>query len=153
MAEEAFPTLRKPSRRLRKRPYPLSKRSQSHLSTWRRQQYEIAKSGGLARKGSRKAADLSLKRLERENARLRRKLEQAEAIFQIQQKSLRAVGDSPESARQRRERLIMAAEQLAREIGKTAPACETLGVSRATLYRPRGRRVREARPRTVHQST
>jgi putative transposase len=48
---------------------------------------------------------------------------------------------------------MVAAEQLAREIGKTAPACEALGVSRATLYRRRRRRVREARPRpTPHRA-
>jgi putative transposase len=48
---------------------------------------------------------------------------------------------------------MVAVEQLAREIGKTAPACEALGVSRATLYRRRGRRVREARPRpTPHRA-
>lgn len=42
----------------------------------------------------------------------------------------------------------MAAEELAREIGKTAPACEALGVSRATLYRRRSQVVvPESRPR------
>lgn len=41
----------------------------------------------------------------------------------------------------------MAAEELAREIGKTAPACEALGVSRATLYRRRSQVVQEERPR------
>jgi len=39
------------------------------------------------------------------------------------------------------------AEELAREIGKVAPACEALGVSRATLYRRRRRPVRVKRPR------
>jgi len=43
--------------------------------------------------------------------------------------------------------LITAAEQLAREMGKTAAACEALGVSRATLYRRRRQPVRESRPR------
>jgi len=41
----------------------------------------------------------------------------------------------------------VAAEELAREIGKTAPACEALGVSRATLYRRRSQGVQERRPR------
>jgi putative transposase len=41
----------------------------------------------------------------------------------------------------------VAAEELAREIGKVAPACEALGVSRATLYRRRRHRVRVQRPR------
>jgi len=64
----------------------------SHLSTWRRQQYDIAKFGGLARNGSRKAAELRRKQLERENARLKRKLEQAEAIIQIQKKASELLG-------------------------------------------------------------
>jgi transposase len=67
----------------------------SHLSTWRRQQYDIAKFGGLARNGSRKAADLRRKQLERENARLKRKLEQAEAIIQIQKKASELLGIPP----------------------------------------------------------
>jgi len=41
----------------------------------------------------------------------------------------------------------VAAEELAREIGKVAPACEALGVSRATLYRRRRHQVRMERPR------
>ena len=41
----------------------------------------------------------------------------------------------------------MAAEALAQQIGKTAPACEALGVSRATLYRRRGKRLRVGRTR------
>ena len=41
----------------------------------------------------------------------------------------------------------MAAEELAREIGKTAPACEALDVSRATLYRRRSQGIPERRSR------
>lgn len=41
----------------------------------------------------------------------------------------------------------MVAEELSEQIGKTAPACEALGVSRATLYRRRLKQVRESRPR------
>ena len=52
-------------------------------------------------------------------------------------KSLRAPGDPPEPDRRRRERLIVAAEELAGRIGQTAEACEALGVSRSTLYRRR----------------
>ena len=44
----------------------------THLSTWRRQQYEIAKYGAVVRSGGRSAAELRLKRLEQENARLKR---------------------------------------------------------------------------------
>jgi transposase-like protein len=64
----------------------------SHLSTWRRQRYEIEKFGGLARNGTRKAGELRLKQLERENARLKRELEQAEAIIQIQKKASELLG-------------------------------------------------------------
>ena len=39
--------------------------------------------------------------------------------------------------RERRERLIVAAEELAGRIGQTAEACEALGVARSTLYRRR----------------
>jgi hypothetical protein len=62
------------------------------LSTWRRQRYEIEKFGGLARNGTRKAGELRLKQLERENARLKRELEQAEAIIQIQKKASELLG-------------------------------------------------------------
>ena len=50
---------------------------------------------------------------------------------------LRTTGDPPESTRERRERLIVAAEELAGRIGQTAEACEALGVARSTLYRRR----------------
>ena len=52
-------------------------------------------------------------------------------------KNLRTTGDPPESTRERRERLIVAAEELAGRIGQTAEACEALGVARSTLYRRR----------------
>jgi transposase len=64
----------------------------THLSTWRRQQYEIAKYGAVVRSGSRSAAELRLKRLEQENARLKRKLKRAEAIVQIQKKASELLG-------------------------------------------------------------
>jgi transposase-like protein len=64
----------------------------THLSTWRRQQYEIAKYGAVVRSGSRKAAELRVKQLEQENARLKKKLERAEAIVQIQKKASDLLG-------------------------------------------------------------
>ena len=42
---------------------------------------------------------------------------------------------------------MLAATQLAERIGETAPACEALGVSRASLYRRRRQRTRETGPR------
>jgi transposase-like protein len=64
----------------------------SHLSTWRRQQYDLEKYGAVVRSGSRKAAELRVKQLERENARLKKKLERAEAIVQIQKKASELLG-------------------------------------------------------------
>ena len=52
-------------------------------------------------------------------------------------KNLRITGDPPESTRQLRERLMVAAEELAGQIGQTTEACEALGVARSTLYRRR----------------
>ena len=111
----------------------------SHLSSWRRQRDEIAKAGLTSRKRDRKAKAEAprIKELERENARLQRRLARVETMLEIQKKSLRAPGDPPEPDRRRRERLIVAAEELAGRIGQTAEACEALGVSRSTLYRRR----------------
>ena len=111
----------------------------SHLSSWRRQRDEIAKAGLTSRKRGRKAKAEAprIKELERENARLQRRLARVETMLEIQKKSLRAPGDPPEPDRRRRERLIVAAEELAGRIGQTAEACEALGVSRSTLYRRR----------------
>jgi len=64
----------------------------THLSTWRRQQYEIEKYGAVVRSGSRKAAELRVKKLEQENARLKKKLKRAEAIVQIQKKASELLG-------------------------------------------------------------
>ena len=64
----------------------------SHLSTWRRQQYDLEKYGAVVRSGSRKTAELRIKQLERENARLKKKLERAEAIVQIQKKASELLG-------------------------------------------------------------
>jgi transposase len=59
----------------------------SHLSTWRRQRAEGALQA-LGKKRGRKAKprDKEKEQLARENARLRRKLEQAEKIIEIQKK-------------------------------------------------------------------
>jgi transposase-like protein len=63
----------------------------SHLTLWRQQRDAGALAGMRAQKRGpkAKAVDPRLKRLERENARLKRKLEQAETIIDIQ-KNLRA---------------------------------------------------------------
>ncbi len=63
----------------------------SHLSRWRRQRDEIAKAGLTSRKRGRKAKaeDPRVKELERENARLQRRLARVETMLEIQ-KNLRA---------------------------------------------------------------
>ena len=63
----------------------------SQLSAWRRQRDEIAKAGLALRKRGRKAKaeDPKLKELERENARLKRRLARVETMLEIP-KNLRA---------------------------------------------------------------
>ena len=74
----------------------------SHLATWRRQRDEIAKAGLKARKRGpkSKAVDPRVKQLERENLRLKRRLEQAETIIDFQKKLSKLLGiqlKSPDS--------------------------------------------------------
>ena len=60
----------------------------SHLSSWRRQRDEVAKAGLASRKRGRKAKaeDPRVKELERENARLQRRLARVETMLEIQKK-------------------------------------------------------------------
>ena len=74
----------------------------SHLSKWRRQRDAGALEGLRPKKRGRKArpVDPQAKRfaqLERENERLRRKLEQAETIIEVQKKLSRILGMGGES--------------------------------------------------------
>ncbi len=74
----------------------------SHLSKWRRQRDAGALEGLRPKKRGRKArpVDPQAKRvaqLERENERLRRKLEQAETIIEVQKKLSRILGMDGES--------------------------------------------------------
>ncbi|MFQ5792576.1 MAG: IS3 family transposase [Acidobacteriota bacterium] len=115
----------------------------SNLQTWRRQREEGTLAALTPKKRGRKAAPKNpltgrVKELERENRQLRRKLQRAQIMLEIQKKGLRAVGDSPGATRERerRGRLMEAAEQFSSRIG-TQPACGALGVSRASLYRRR----------------
>jgi transposase-like protein len=66
----------------------------SHLTTWRRQRDEIAKAGLKARKRGPKgkAVDPRVKKLERENARLKRRLARAELMLEIQKKASEMLG-------------------------------------------------------------
>jgi len=66
----------------------------SSLSTWRRQRDAIARVGLSEKKRGRKAKveDPRVKQLARENARLRRRLDRAEAILEIQKKASELLG-------------------------------------------------------------
>jgi transposase-like protein len=66
----------------------------SHLSSWRRQRDEIAGAGLAAIKRGRKGKqeDLRVKELERENARLKRRLARVETMLEIQKKASELLG-------------------------------------------------------------
>ena len=66
----------------------------SYLTAWRRQREQIAKVGMAARKrGPRgRAVDPRLKELERENAKLKRRLQRAELMLAIQKKASEMLG-------------------------------------------------------------
>jgi transposase len=66
----------------------------SLLTEWRRQRDRIAKSGLAATKRGPKArmVDPRMKQLERENAKLRRRLQRAEAMLEIQKKASELLG-------------------------------------------------------------
>ena len=86
-----------------------------------------------------KAEDPRVKELEREfYARLQRRLARVETMLEIQKKTSELLGIPLNPLELRRDRLIVAAEELAGRIGQTAEACEALGViARCTLYRRR----------------
>ena len=71
----------------------------SHLSNWRRQQRQGQLQGLVARKRGRKAKPQvqEIARLERENERLRQRLEQAELIIDVQKKLSQMLGLRTES--------------------------------------------------------
>ena len=66
----------------------------SHLSSWRRQRDEIAKAGLTSRKRGRKAKAEAprIKELERENARLQRRLARVETMLEIPKKASELLG-------------------------------------------------------------
>ncbi|WP_212636826.1 transposase [Desulfacinum hydrothermale] len=111
----------------------------SNLTTWRRQREEGQLKALSPRKRGRKPnPDRHLAKrvaqLERENQRLRDQIKKAQKIIRVQKENLRPRADLPSQARNRREQLIRAAVQWRTEVG-TAPACDALGISRATFYR------------------
>ena len=80
-----------------------------------------------------------MRKLERENARLEKKLEKAHLIIERPGKSCRAAGIEPRG----RDELMKATQELAKHVG-VKPACDALSVARATFYR-------RLRPSTGHQ--
>ena len=66
----------------------------SHLVTWRRERDRVARSGMSARKRGPKArvVDPRVKQLERENTKLRRRLERVELMLEIQKKASEMLG-------------------------------------------------------------
>jgi transposase-like protein len=66
----------------------------SHLTDWRRQRDQIAKQGLVERKRGPKVKpeDPRIKELERENTRLKRRLQRAEAMLEIQKKASELLG-------------------------------------------------------------
>ena len=68
----------------------------SQLSAWRTQREEITRTGMKSRKRGpkAKAVDPKVKKLERENARLRQRLEEAETIIDFQKKLSKLLGVS-----------------------------------------------------------
>ena len=74
--------------------------------------------------------DSKVRELEAKVARLEKELHQAHTILDVQEKVAGLLGFNLKD----RERLLMAAQGLALQVG-VAPACQALGVSRATFYR------------------
>ena len=125
----------------------------STLSDWRRQRDNGALGALTPGKRGPKpavlnslAAELTLAK--RENARLKRRLEHAEAIIEVQ-KSCGSVGHPAGDARQRRRVMMDAVITLAPASGLTAGACAALNVSRASIYR---RRAHLAQPLNMRRT-
>ena len=66
----------------------------SHLVTWRRERDRVAKAGLAARQRGpkRKVEDPRVQQLERENAKLRRRLQRVETMLEIQKKASELLG-------------------------------------------------------------
>ena len=66
----------------------------SHLATWRRERDRVAKAGLAARQRGPQARvkDPRVQQLERENARLRRRLQRVETMLDIQKKASELLG-------------------------------------------------------------
>lgn len=69
----------------------------SHLVDWRRQRDEGRLAGRPGGRAGKDPKDAQIEQLRRENARLRRRLEQAETVIEVQKKLSRALGIDSET--------------------------------------------------------
>ena len=122
--------------------------SASRLSAWRKQARKGAlralgrKRGPKPRPAEEKRWREEVRRLQRENAGLRRRLLAADAVAERQVKRCGSAEDKAPAW----EEVAKIVNDLAGEVG-IAPACEALGVCRSTYYRRRARRSGSPRPR------
>ena len=118
----------------------------SRLSAWRKQAREGAlralggKRGPKPRPAEEKRWREEVRRLQRENAGLRRRLLAADAVAERQAKRCGSAEDKAPAE------VAKIVNDLAGEVG-IAPACEALGVCRSTYYRRRAPRSGSPRPR------
>ena len=110
----------------------------SLLTNWRRQREAgaLREMRGRRRGPTPRPVDPRMKQLEVENRRLQRKLQRAETIITLQKNFYRDPGDPPNTPRQRRDQLMIAIEAVTTP-GETAPLCQGVFVSLASLYRRR----------------
>ncbi|MEI8397365.1 MAG: IS3 family transposase [Rhodospirillaceae bacterium] len=126
----------------------------SALTEWRRQREAGAFQALRPVKRGPKSAEANplaaaLAEMGRENSRLKRRLERAEAIIDLQKKLFGGAGDIPGADRQRRHDM-MAAITARPELGLTKAACAAVGVARSSFYRRRAHLAQppaEPRPR------
>ena len=122
----------------------------SHLANWRRQREQgaLRDMRGRRRGPTPRPIDPRVKQLEAENRRLQRKLQRAETIIALQKKVAEILGDPPDTPRHRRDRLMRAIEAVTAK-GETSALCQSIGVSRASLYRRRRPTPPRPAPRAV----
>ena len=106
----------------------------SHLATWRKARRkgslrELASKKRGAKPAERNPLDAKVRVLEAKVARLEHELHTAHTILDVQGKVAGLLG-----LNRTRNALLMAAQPLAEQVG-VVPACQALGVSRATFYR------------------
>ena len=120
----------------------------SQLSAWRKAAREGSlqelgkKRGPKPRPAEEKRWREEVRRLQRENTGLRRRLLEADAVAERQAKRCGTAEDKAPAW----EEVAKIVNDLAGEVG-IAPACKALGVCRSTYYRRRARRSGSPRPR------